>query len=319
VVSSSSAQVSAININGTTLINGDGSASFANGQFAFNEWGGITAVNYINFSGGPLVQGTGMGGLEIDGDVIGFGSASFLRGAVTFYNTYDVFNLPKARFDMVGDVNVQGVVTAGSSATILTDPSGKILSSALNVVSGAQGGTGVNNGNKTITLGGNFATSGEHAITLQATGTTNVTLPAGTATLLSTNGSGAGLTNLNASALVTGTVPAAVLPADVTRLGPTIELNTDETTGDLAWARVNKTGATLADLPTRDFSDLQNKPATLAGYGITDAVQKTTAGDVAVTGTTTLHGNVTVKSVLRIPPAGDLPMGDFDSGEDPSL
>jgi hypothetical protein len=45
------------------------------------------------------------------------------------------------------------------------------------IVSGQFGGTGVNNAGKTITLGGNFSTSGAYAATLTLTGTTNVTLP----------------------------------------------------------------------------------------------------------------------------------------------
>lgn len=45
------------------------------------------------------------------------------------------------------------------------------------VVTGQYGGTGVNNNGKTITLGGNFTTSGAFASTLTLTGVTNVTLP----------------------------------------------------------------------------------------------------------------------------------------------
>jgi hypothetical protein len=41
----------------------------------------------------------------------------------------------------------------------------------------ASGGTGVNNGANTITLGGSLVTSGAFGITLTATGATNVTLP----------------------------------------------------------------------------------------------------------------------------------------------
>jgi hypothetical protein len=46
------------------------------------------------------------------------------------------------------------------------------------VLLGVNGGTGVNNSGKTITLGGNLTTSGAFAVTLTATATTNVTLPA---------------------------------------------------------------------------------------------------------------------------------------------
>ena len=45
------------------------------------------------------------------------------------------------------------------------------------VVDGAYGGTGVANTGKTITLGGNLATSGAYGLTLTLTNTTNITLP----------------------------------------------------------------------------------------------------------------------------------------------
>jgi hypothetical protein len=38
----------------------------------------------------------------------------------------------------------------------------------------------------------------------------------------------------------------------------------------ITWASVNKSGASLTDLPTRLFADLQSKPTTAAGYGITN-------------------------------------------------
>ena len=46
-----------------------------------------------------------------------------------------------------------------------------------NIITGAYGGTGINNGGNTITLGGNFATVGAFSIILTVTGNTNVTLP----------------------------------------------------------------------------------------------------------------------------------------------
>lgn len=45
------------------------------------------------------------------------------------------------------------------------------------LISGTYGGTGVNNGARTITLGGDFVTSGAFSTTLTVTGNTNVTLP----------------------------------------------------------------------------------------------------------------------------------------------
>ena len=45
------------------------------------------------------------------------------------------------------------------------------------VIGPTYGGTGVNNGSKTITLGGNFTHSGAHALSLTTTATTSLTLP----------------------------------------------------------------------------------------------------------------------------------------------
>ena len=45
------------------------------------------------------------------------------------------------------------------------------------LIGGTYGGTGINNGAKTITLAGNLSTAGEFATTLTSTGATNVTLP----------------------------------------------------------------------------------------------------------------------------------------------
>jgi hypothetical protein len=56
------------------------------------------------------------------------------------------------------------------------------------IILGANGGTGVANTDKTITLGGNLITSGAFATTLTTTGTTNITLPtAGTIATISAN------------------------------------------------------------------------------------------------------------------------------------
>jgi len=81
-----------------------------------------------------------------------------------------------------------------------------------NVITGTYGGTGVNNGASTITLGGNLTTSGAFATTLTTTGTTNVTLPtSGTlATTANTVASfSAGSTGLTPSTATTGAVTLA--------------------------------------------------------------------------------------------------------------
>lgn len=62
--------------------------------------------------------------------------------------------------------------TDGTSASWQTTSGGLTLP-----VSGAEGGTGVDNTGKTITLGGNLTTSGAFATTITTTAATNITLP----------------------------------------------------------------------------------------------------------------------------------------------
>lgn len=81
---------------------------------------------------------------------------------------------------------VLGTVVQDSSVTV--SDAGLIAGGTWNgnLIAGQYGGTGVANTGKTITLGGNFVTSGAFATTLTVTGTTNVTLPT-SGTLISTS------------------------------------------------------------------------------------------------------------------------------------
>lgn len=72
--------------------------------------------------------------------------------------------------------------TATSAATLTTARTiyGNSFDGSANltqVITGTYGGTGVNNGSSTITLGGNLTTSGAFATTLTTSAATNVTLP----------------------------------------------------------------------------------------------------------------------------------------------
>jgi hypothetical protein len=94
------------------------------------------------------------------------------------------------QFSLAGGVTSFSGGTTGLSPTIPTGGA-IVLSGVLNA---ANGGTGVNNGSSTITLGGSvttagaFTTSGAYGITLTATNTTSLTLPT-TGTLATLAGS----------------------------------------------------------------------------------------------------------------------------------
>ncbi|MCH9717755.1 MAG: hypothetical protein K0U52_11830, partial [Gammaproteobacteria bacterium] len=67
---------------------------------------------------------------------------------------------------------------------------------------------------------------------------------------------------------------------------------------DYTWAQINKTTSSLADITTRNFSDLQNIPTTLSGYGITNAYTKTeTDGKYLLNTTDTFTGTLTLVSL----------------------
>jgi hypothetical protein len=73
------------------------------------------------------------------------------------------------------DTNV--TLTLGGSASTALVNAASITAGWTGTLSGTRGGTGVNNGASTITLGGSLTTSGAFTTTLTSTGTTSVTLP----------------------------------------------------------------------------------------------------------------------------------------------
>jgi hypothetical protein len=103
-------------------------------------------------------------------------------------------------YGAAGQVNATTLQIAGTNVLAAATP-----------LPGTYGGTGVNNGTKTITLGANFTTSGANNLTLTTTGATNVTLPT-TGTLVA---SGAIVdSDINASAAIVDTKLATISTAD---------------------------------------------------------------------------------------------------------
>jgi hypothetical protein len=143
------------------------------------------------------------------------------------------------------------------SAAVLTNATGLPLTSGVTgILPGANGGTGVDNGTKTITLGGNLTTSGAFATTLTSTAATSVTLP--------TTGTLATLAGTETLTNKTLTSPTLTTPA----------------LGVATATSINKVTITA--------------PTTSATLTIADGKTLTASGDATVSGTNTGDQTITL-------------------------
>ena len=149
--------------------------------------------------------------------------------ATDAWTSSEDFNLLTGKVYEINGTSVLSSTTLGSGVT------GSSLTSLGTIATGVwqgtligstYGGTGVNNGSSTITLGGNLVTSGSFATTLTTTGTTSVTLPT-TGTLATLAG--------------TETFTNKTFTSPVTN-SPTLTLSTSSSTTDarLSWDSTNK-------------------------------------------------------------------------------
>ncbi len=155
-----------------------------------------------------------------------------------------------------GILITDAVTTLSSLTSIGTIATGVWQATA---IGGNYGGTGVDNGVSTITLGGNLVTSGSDSLTLTTTGPTNVTLPT-TGTLVTTAGTVANATNIaitddtttNATmypawvTAATGNLPAKVSSTKLTFNPSTAVLTTTTFAGALSGNATTATTATNA-------------------------------------------------------------------------
>lgn len=180
-----------------------------------------------------------------------------------------------------------------ASATILTDNA---------VVTGAQGGTGVNNSGKTVTLAGNLTTTGAFNTTLSVTGSNTVTFPNASITvartdagqtftgtqafgaLTATSGSLTGLTGLAVRS--TGAAFDLTLAcAEVFTAGRTLTLSL----GDAARTLAIGASASVSGTNTGDQTNISGNAATVTT-------------NANLTGDVTSVGNATTLAKTRVLP-----------------
>jgi hypothetical protein len=200
---------------------------------------------------------------------------------ITIYNSSVIGNTTAAGTGVA--IAAGGKVMVWSDGTDFYDVQAQNLSG---VLLGANGGTGVANTSKTITLGGNLVTSGAFATTLTSTNTTAVTLPttgtlatlAGTETLTNKTINGANNTitnvNLTSAAGVTGTLPVA-----------------NGGTGTATPAIVAGTNITVSGTwPNQTI----NSTAGGGGGTVTSVSGTGSASGISLSGTVTTSGNLTL-------------------------
>lgn len=167
-----------------------------------------------------------------------------------FATTLTVTGATNVTLPTTGTLVNTAVTTLSSLASVGTITTGTWNGS---IIGSAYGGTGVNNGTSTITLGGNLTTSGAFATTLTVTGLTNVTLPT-SGTLVNT-----AVTTLSSLAsigtITTGTWNGSVIGATYGGTGvnngsSTITLGGSFTTSGAFATTLTVTGATNVTLPT---------------------------------------------------------------------
>ena len=229
-------------------------------------------------------------------------------------------------------ISGSGVSTFSGGSTGLTPSSptsgGIILGGILNPT---YGGTGVNNGSNTITLGGSLTTSGAYALTLTATGATNVTLPttgtlttlAGSETLTnkSMSGSSNTFTNIPNSALVNNSVTyngvtvalggSGTITATATNpltVGTGLQLNSG-TTYDGSAAKtisIDSTVATLSGLQTltnKTMSGSDNTFSNIPNSALTNSAVTIGTTAISLGGTSLTLGGLTSVTVTQDPTA----------------
>jgi hypothetical protein len=192
---------------------------------------GTTAVTWALFSSqGSYLAGNGLGLAGNTFSVTGTANRISVSGTgVDIASTY---------------VGQNSITTLGTVSTGTWNGS---------VIGSTYGGTGVNNGSSTITLGGNLTTSGAFATTLTVTGATSVTLPT-SGTLV--NSAVSSLSSLaGVGTITTGTWNGSVIGATYGGTGVnngsnTITLGGSLTTSGAFATTLTVTGATNVTLPT---------------------------------------------------------------------
>ena len=189
-----------ISATGLTTANLSATASITNGQLANHQitLGSTSAIlggTYSSMSGFSSISATNFVG-ELTGNAstataaltaVTAASATTALTAVTANSASTAISATFATTALTANTAATAAsatfATAATTASTLSTPQTIFgfpfdgSAAITGVISPTYGGTGINNGNKTITLGGDLVTSGNYSTTITTTGITNITLP----------------------------------------------------------------------------------------------------------------------------------------------
>ena len=203
-----------------------------------------------------------LGKIQLGGDLAGIGTSasspivSSVGGSTaTLINSAEVLANASTSLNTANQIVKRDVSGNFSAGTITANVTGNVSGNAANVtgiVAGANGGTGVANTGKTITLAGNLQTTGSFGVTLTSTATTSLTLPvsgtlATTDIILSKVGTvTTGTWSATAIDVAHGGTNASTSSAARTNLGVAIGLDVAPVTANIN----NQTGTSYTLLPS---------------------------------------------------------------------
>jgi hypothetical protein len=290
-----------IAVSGLTSANLSATAGITNGQLANSQLilGTTTTVlggTYTNISGFASVTSTNFVG-DLTGNASTATTAVSASSAITATTALTALNAITANSALTAltsntassAISATFATSAATAATALTATTALTANTATTlaspqtifgypfdgsaaisgILSPTYGGTGINNGNKTITLGGNLVTSGNYSTTINTTGTTNITLPtSGTMATLAGTETLTNKTFVNSSLTGTLTLGGTTFPSSSGATGQILTLTSagvaswttslrdgfDETTatgstGNLVAVTAGQTNFTLTQTP----------------------------------------------------------------------
>jgi len=249
-----------ISVSGLTTANLSATASITNGQLANSQ---LTLGSTIATLGGTYTNLTGFASIASSnfvGDLTGNAStattalsantastaisATFATSATTALTANTASSATSATFATTA-ATATTALTANTATTLATpqtifgfpfDGSASISG----ILSPTYGGTGVNNGNKSITLGGDLITSGNYSTMIITTGNTSISLPtSGTLATLAGTETLTNKTFVNSSLTGTLTLGGTTFPSSPGATGQILSLTS---AGVASWTSVLKEG-----------------------------------------------------------------------------